>query len=193
MHETDEIDQMLRSALSTYGDPGLESGIEGRVLARIAAEKAPVPRRRWLPWGIALPVAAALILLLVLSGSRPTHSPAGNAKVAYPPNQSVTSSARLEAGSTPGTTRTEHGITRRTVAGAGHHPAAATNAPLPKLDVFPSPQPLTPEEQALVAFAARAPEPVRQALIDAQKQADAPLNIAAIEIQPLDPPDQGGN
>jgi hypothetical protein len=64
---------------------------------------------------------------------------------------------------------------------------------LPKLDVFPSPQPLSPEEKALVSFAARAPEPVRQALIDAQTQADAPLNIAAIEIQPLDPPDQGGN
>ena len=66
-------------------------------------------------------------------------------------------------------------------------------APLPKLDVFPTPQPLTAEERALVAFAANAPKPELKAVVDAQPQADAPLSIAAIEIQPLDSPDQGGN
>jgi hypothetical protein len=65
---------------------------------------------------------------------------------------------------------------------------AATAAPLPKLDVFPTPQPLTPEEQVLAVFAAKAPLTERQALLDAQKQADAPLSIAALQIQPLDPP-----
>jgi hypothetical protein len=65
--------------------------------------------------------------------------------------------------------------------------------PLPKREVFPTPQPLSPEEQAFVEFAARAPETERQLFIEAQKRDDAPLSIAAIEIQPLDPPDHGGN
>jgi hypothetical protein len=64
---------------------------------------------------------------------------------------------------------------------------------LPKLDVFPTPQPLTPEEQALVAFAVRAPESERKSFIEAQRQAEAPLRIAAIEIPPIDSPDKDTN
>jgi hypothetical protein len=64
---------------------------------------------------------------------------------------------------------------------------------LPKLNVFPTPQPLTPSEKALVTYIAHAPEAERNALVDAQKQMDAPLSIAAIDIQPLEPPEEGGN
>jgi hypothetical protein len=41
-------------------------------------------------------------------------------------------------------------------------------------------------------FAIRTPAPELQALIEAQ-QDDSPLSITAIDNQPLDPPDQGGN
>jgi len=71
--------------------------------------------------------------------------------------------------------------------------AAANATPLPKLDVFPTPQPLTRQEQALAVFAIRTPALELQALIEARKQDDAPVSITAIDIQPLEPPDQGGN
>jgi hypothetical protein len=70
---------------------------------------------------------------------------------------------------------------------------AAKSAPLPKLDVFPTPQPLTPQEQALAVFAIHGPEPERKALAKAQQQIDAPLSIAAIHIPPVQSPDKGTN
>jgi hypothetical protein len=71
--------------------------------------------------------------------------------------------------------------------------AVAKSTAKPKLDVFPLPQPLSPEEQALYAFATQVPEKQRQAILDAQKDIDAPLNIAAIHIQPLEVTDTGKN
>ena len=76
------------------------------------------------------------------------------------------------------------------------HPAAsavpqsatqlASLSPLPKLDVFPTPQPLTPEERAFVVLITQTPTPVRNALLAAQEQDDAPVHIAAIHIPPLE-------
>jgi len=59
--------------------------------------------------------------------------------------------------------------------------------------VFPRPNPLSPEEQALYAFATQVPEEQRQAVLAAKQSDDAPLNIAAIRIQPLDISDTGKN
>jgi hypothetical protein len=63
-------------------------------------------------------------------------------------------------------------------------------APLPKLDVFPTPRPLSPEEQAMVRFVATTPPSEIQAMQKAQQQQDEPLHIAAIVIQPLKPLDE---
>jgi hypothetical protein len=59
-------------------------------------------------------------------------------------------------------------------------------APLPKLDVFPTPRPLTAEEQALAVFISHASDAERKALIESQKQFQAPISIAAIRIPPLE-------
>jgi hypothetical protein len=63
------------------------------------------------------------------------------------------------------------------------------DASLPKQEVFPAPTPLTPQEQALAALATRNPGNISQAVAEAQKQPIEPLEIAAIQIQPLNPPD----
>lgn len=62
--------------------------------------------------------------------------------------------------------------------------------PRPKLDVFPTPQPMTKQERTLAAVASEAPVPLRKALAEAQRQDDAPLRIAAIHIPPIEPPSQ---
>lgn len=70
---------------------------------------------------------------------------------------------------------------------------AAKAIPLPKRDVFPTPRPLTPQEQALVEFAAHATKAERASFFAAQQQADEPLHIAAIQIPPIEPPAPGTN
>lgn len=187
-----EFDLLLRSALSTYADPGPDSGLAQRILGRIAAEGAEKRTRRWLPWAIALPAAAAVLTLIVLYGSRPMHAPMDRASHS-PISRPTSATTRTELSSA---SRSANGQRERALHLQAHPryaAIAAKTAPLPKLDVFPTPQPLTLAEQALAAYAALAPEPERQSLIEAQKQVEAPLTIAAIQIQPLEPPDHDGN
>jgi hypothetical protein len=195
MRENDELDLLIDSVLSTYGDPGPDSGLDQRVLARISSARAservaPASRRRWLPWVVGLPVAAGLLLFFFLAGPKTASPPTSVAKGMAQTQQVPIVTAPSEAASAH---RSEP------VSSNGHVPfnlrsrsgkQASRTVALPKLDVFPTPQPLTAEEQALVAFAVRAPESERRSFIEAQKQAEAPLRIAAIEIPPLDSTDK---
>ena len=70
--------------------------------------------------------------------------------------------------------------------------ASAMRVTAPKLIVFPTPQPLTAEEQTLLAAATRGSEAQRQALLES-KPVEAPLSIASLNIPPLAPPDEGKN
>ena len=193
MPEQDEMDLLIHSALSSYADPGRESGLEKRILARIAEEDALVTGRRWLPWAIALPVAAGLLLLLMLSAHRQTVTPLAH-------HLQVPLAQQTEVANAGPEPSTDHRLTRRESSGGGirllnsrGNIDTGKTELLPKREVFPTPQPLSPEERAFANFVARATETERQSFIEAQKRDDAPLSIAAIEIQPLDPPNQGGN
>ena len=61
MPEDRELDQLIDTALSTYAEP--RAGIEARVLAHLSTQPT---HRHWLPWAIALPIAACIALLLML-------------------------------------------------------------------------------------------------------------------------------
>jgi len=194
MHENDDLDRMLDSSLTNYGDPGPDSGLAERILARISSEQrsdrsAPRWRSRFLLWA-ALPAAACLLLTLFI------WKPAGPGT----PHQSASlpQAASAESGSkAPKVADVTHA--EKLPIAAKHHThtpptiAASKSATRPKLDVFPLPHPLSPEEQALYAFATQVPEKQRQAILDAQKDIDAPLSIAAIHIQPLEVTDTGKN
>lgn len=194
MHEEDHLDRMIESSLSSYGDLGMDSGLDERILARVSSEKSfnlSEPKRgsRFLLWA-ALPAAACLLLTLALLKSA---GPGANHQSASSPQHSFRSSgskAPVVATITPAQKTPPTAIhptqPRPTI-------AVAKAAALPKLDVFPLPQPLSPEEQALYTFATQVPEKQRQAILDAQKNVDAPLNIAAIHIQPLEINETGKN
>ena len=103
MPDKDDLDLLLDSALSTYADPGPDAGLganfEQRVLARIAAaqtspERKQAPRRTWLPWAIALPLAAGLVLLLLLA-PKINHSPSANTQLAHESAPPIPSSRRI--------------------------------------------------------------------------------------------------
>jgi hypothetical protein len=193
MREKDDLDLLIDSALATYADPGPDSGLENRVLAALSAIHAEPPTvitprpRRWLPWAIAVPIAAGL-LFLWLSIARNKPLPASE------PQQARQSAPGPIAPPAAPSNEVRRAVPRR-------HPVripqpsssvqTAQAAPLPKLDVFPTPQPLTTEERALVGVVTETPLPAREALVEAQSLDHQPIRIAEIHIPPLEPPDQG--
>jgi hypothetical protein len=188
----DELDLLLDSALATYADPGCNSGLENHVLSALAPARAATrariaPHRRgWLPWAIAIPLAACLFLLWLFA-SQYAHAPTPpeEAHQTQPtPESDIAASApnRVPAAVTKPAFHKHH---TTPVAQQPSQEQTATATPLPKLDVFPTPQPLTSQEHSLIV-AVRASEPVRAALVKAQKQDDTPIRIAAIRIPPLE-------
>ena len=187
MPERDKIDQLIDSALASYAEP--RAGLEQRMLARVATDAGRPSRRGWLLMAIAVPVLGALMLMIYLVPRAP-H--------AQPPSQIASTSAGPSA-----TSSKEHSAGRvvtepapRVVqsSGSSHRirhgdrdvDEHTNNAvPRPKENIFPRPQPMTAEEQALTRFAAEASESDRKALIEAQRRVDEPLNISAINIAPL--------
>jgi len=188
MHEEDRLDRMLESSLSSYGDPGMDSGLAERVLARISSEQSSDRsvrkwRSRFLLWA-ALPAAACLLLTFLLlksSGPRVTHPLVGLPESA---SRNVGNKApRVEIAAKP---------VPKTVVRPRHQASTdvAKSVARPKQDVFPLPQPLSPEEQALIAIATAPASSARENLIASQRQLDAPLEISAINIPSLTKSDQ---
>lgn len=197
MREKDELDLLLDSALRTYADPGPDAGLEDRVLKALTAARAPEvrttwialrPRRHWLPWAFALPIAVCL-LLLWLSTAKTIHAPSAPTEQA---RHTIPAPALSPAIAPEGSTHpSRRHAGRAMVSAPPPSNGLVANAVLrPKLDVFPTPQPMTAEERALSAVAVQTPLPLREALVEAQ-QNDEPLHIAATHIPPLESPDQG--
>ena len=186
MPERDELDTLIDSALSAYAEP--RPGLERRMLARISGEVGRSSRRRRFLLALAAPVVACLLLFSYLFVKAP-HSQPGH--MAYTPAQPSAAHVARTPVHEPAPKLLSTTSGRR----ANHHKERVpqNTIPRPKLDIFPTPHPLNPGEQALTSFAAQAPEADRKAFIEAQQQADAPLHIAAIHIKPLELPDEGKN
>lgn len=190
-----EFDRLLRSSLESYAAP--DSSLAERVLARVAAEVEPERTRRanrvrlgmW--WTVALPVAACLIAAIAFVASRhPSEGRTDQARVTLPKSigaGTVGSIAILPS------VAARHNSVSRPIWHSSRAAATVTDAHLPKLDVFPAPQPLTAEEKALVAYVAHTPKTERISLVEDKRKLDEPLTIAALEIQPLEPPEPQGN
>lgn len=240
MGDKDEMDQLLDSALGTYADPGPDAGLEGRVLAAMAAESALVGNRsagwRWMGWAIAVPAVASLVVWVAIhrGPQAPPVGQRGEIRASAPnapaaatlidPHQKENlagakarrgvdlESARLMArpvakpllGKVFSQPLEACPVTERDAPARGGPefipcPAAhmglqlAAAPSLPKRDVFPSPQPLTAEEQVLVAAARSGSKAEREALLAAQTPSDKPLDVAALSIPPLSGSDEGKN
>lgn len=175
------------TALATYADPGPDSGLEQRILSRIAAEAVRSSRRPWLGWSVALPFAAACLLLFILFSRPRTNHPAAKpeANVARRPvTPSIETASHPAAHSTPN----RHSETPLGKQRPRLNTLAAKSAPLPKLDVFPTPQPLTSQERALAAYVAHMPLAEQQSLAR-PRQNPVPLNMASIRTLPMETPD----
>jgi hypothetical protein len=190
MREEEDLDLLINSALSSYGDPGPDSGLEVRVLARVSNAaaptkfKAPKTRLRWL-WLLTLPAFSYLLFFAFL-----TKTPQHQMTRTLQPEQPAVSANRIE----PPPAVPSKPIRDIEVAGQAAKPQLTeVSPPQPKLDVFPTPRQLTPQEQALVTLATRTSPSQRKSLLAAHKASDVPINIAAIHIDPLEMPEEGKN
>ena len=184
-----ELEELICLSIATYGEPSPNSDLDQRILSRIGAEPRPAVSHWWLPWAVALPIAACLISFFVLFQSGHVHAPTGPTDQVHIPAQLHNEVAAAAPYQLP---RENRKNPLRREARPNLAAVEVKAPPLPKLAVFPTPQPLTPTEQALVAFASRATIAEREAFIEAQQQPDNPLTIAAINIQPIELPELGG-
>lgn len=162
----DELSRTLDAALAKYAAVEPRQGLEERVLASLRAERARVPNRAWWQWSV-IAVAAVVVVALALAwrAGRSEHLPMANhpttteqTRRAASPPAAAAASERL-VGNTP--TRASHSggaIAVRRVAPRAQAVAQAD----PKLDVFPSPQPLSEEELALAQYVRNFPRDAKQ-------------------------------
>jgi hypothetical protein len=186
-------------------------------------------RSRWLAWAIGIPVAACLLWWITAGkikytpSARPeqaytsnhTQTPLAAGAIAAPgpttarkirpsgANVSVNCAASSARLTPPQLGRPVAGDPGKSCPGATPKPSVATDAhrtaPLPKLDVFPTPQPLTAEEETLLAFAQQAPAGQVEALSTAQTRDEEffvvaeSFVVAASHVPSLEPPHVGKN
>jgi hypothetical protein len=181
MHNDDKLDQILDDALANYiSQP--RAGLEQRVLASVRADAG--GERRWLRWSLVVGAAACLVIAVLLF----THSSAPKAEVARvtsTPSTVVsvpTTQPNLAAKSEPAR---KHAVRNRTTT------PSVRPEPLPKLAQFPTPSPLTADEDALLGLVRTAKPETIQAL--SQQKAE-PLSIAKIQIEEIqiEPLSSGG-
>ena len=159
----DELDVILDEALATYSlqEPraGLPGRVMARVMARVHADRA-VSRGRWVWVAAAVALACMAIAMVIGRGDRRSQPVVSESMAAAEPVDGPTDPPRRDI--------------FRTV-----QPGRQT-ASLPRRRSFPSPAPVTHEEQALLTFARQAPQVALQL-----SKSDKPLEIEAIEIRPL--------
>jgi hypothetical protein len=150
--DNDHLDRWLNSALQQYGSAEPRAGLEGRVLANLAAEK-PLTLR-W-HWGIAVAGALAIcgVLGLWLEGFLPI--PHTNKIVAVQAPIEHSDASHL------GPQTSEHAIGELRIKSTAAKRNGAKKIKMlelarePRLDQFPSPRPLSEQERLLAEYVAQ--------------------------------------
>lgn len=168
-----DIDQWLESALRQYSQAEPRAGLEGRVLANLQVERnrAAAPSRWWLALGTATAAAVAIAVAVWVWQSSHEMRPRNTAVILTTAQQEDVRES-IKTGPVPKISHAAVSTPARQV--AKHNPASnpvrgLAVATTPKLEQFPSPQPLSEQEQILMNYVARDPE---NAALIAQAQAE---------------------
>jgi len=190
----DRIDALIGVALRSYAEP--DEMPEQRVaVARVMdrVREADVLRHRLWIGGWAATACFAVAVVGVMWTMRSPRTP----EIAWTPNapgvvshSSSVSGAKAHDRSSRDSARlkscpdTKACTDKSRVQGAL---VARTKEPekLPKLEVFPTPRPLSVEEQALVGFVRHGPPAVQRAVFEDQQHWDDPIIVAGLRDQPL--------
>lgn len=174
----DGIDRRIDGALRSYAEPS--EAPEARIFLARMMERARVEdsgrRGGWI-WGAAVAAGLALMVAAGMVWMMPGPRRAETARTPQAPD-AIRSERGVEA-EAPVSSRGRHVSGNRVT-------RVAAPEPLPKLQVFPTPRPLTQEEQMLAAFAQNASPAARHEVIEAQQHAGDPIVIAELKIAPLE-------
>ena len=139
----DVLEQEFDAALAAYSNVEPRFGLEKRVMANLRAERERVPAQLWWRWpSVALAVA---VMVLVVFAEWRSSKPAGY-EMAGP--------VKL-ATATPLVVPPPASIENRTHGSARANPRTQADSSPPKLERFPSPQPLSEQEKVLADYVAR--------------------------------------
>jgi type IV secretory pathway VirB10-like protein len=163
----DELDRKLDAALAKYAAVEPRTGLEERVLATLRAEHAHVSDRAWWRRGAIAAVVAVFLVTLALTW-RSDKQPHPNRPVVttQPPKERPIQTVSNAQSSGVRPVRPD---AARKVAVPPSPPTLAIARP-PKLDQFPSPQPLSVQEKILQSYVAENPE---QAVLLARARTEA--------------------
>lgn len=162
--ESDALDRELDAALARYAAVEPRAGLEARVLAHLQAERELSSAHAAWGWPQVAALAAAVVIVVAMSVlifRKPTQA------VRHLPATQRSTQVGENSGTATGKPPTLV-ATRKT---SGHGPCHVQRvvAAVPKLEVFPSPQPLSEQEQLLANYIAQYPE---HALLVARALAD---------------------
>src|SRR5215472_18498061 len=193
----DELDRLLDAELAKFADVDPRPGLEARILANLRSEQ-PVAHAGW-RWGLAAAVAAILVVLaLSLRANRPHPAVANHPIREHPMSYHPLSDHSRKNPSLPNpapeiqrTSGGDAGALRQSTprpvltAGALRHQAVVPNNP--KLDQFPSPQPLSAEEIALPRYVKDFPKDaqlIAAAQLEFDLETEKEMNDAGSESRP---------
>lgn len=153
--QPDALDRELNAALSEYAAVEPRTGLEERILAHLRVESEKASHGASWGWSLAAAFAAVVIVVAmawmadkpgrIVTGNHPLTTTQGPRT---PGTWVVTNDAgrRVPPQERPKRNATQHRLSQ---------PAMAAS---PKLDQFPSPQPLSEQEKILASYVAKYPE-----------------------------------
>jgi len=172
------VEKWLDIGLKRYGEAEPRPGLEGRILAGLSTEQARGASPSWQWW----PALAAIVIVAAVALQLLTRKPIPTGSVPVATHSVETSSPTLRQPTVelcrPDAMTRSQGR-RRTFQ---RHIAPATARPLPKQ--FPSPRPLSPQEELLLAYVEQVPADEVAVAADRTRRADD-LQIDDLEIAPL--------
>jgi hypothetical protein len=182
----DEMDERFDAALRSYAEPP-EMPAARMVLARVlaSARLTESPRSKW--WAWIIPAAGCAAAVVLAAGILLMRAPRGP-QIAWTPRAPGVVSEAAPAVHAPARSQGSHAT--RSAKRAAIRDAQFAAERLPKLEVFPTPAPLTTEEQRLVSFTRHAPTAAQQQVLEERQHLSDPLQIAELKIQPLDTGDE---
>ncbi len=179
----DELERMLDATLAKYAAVEPRAGIEERVLANLRSEQARAARYSWWQWSLVATLAVIVVVTIALvSRWRAQIPPVISNKPTFMKPVPVIS---------PHTARQSSGgdgpVKRATIRGSRAQRSASVVAAVPRLDQFPSPQPLTAEEVALAQYVRDFPKEARlvaEAQQEFEFETEKQMNDAGAQIRP---------
>ena len=179
----DELDRMLDAALAKHTAAEPRAGLEERVLANLRAGQARVPDHAWWRWSAIAAVAAVIVVVLALTlkSDKPSRRVAAD-------HRSMPTQAPKDPGTEIVSNRHRSGPRPTSRLSTARKPAMRLSPPEvaaarpPKLDQFPSPEPLSEQEKLLRNYVAENPE---QAVLLARARTEALRQDQLEEMNPF--------